>query len=152
METQVCNKCGNEKTVDNFFFRNKEKNIIHKHCKGCCGQSRRSKDHYEKYKPAYIQRAKERGIKVREDNRIKLIEYFKDHPCIVCGESNPVVLDFDHKEQSEKTKEICKMISSYKWDTILAEINKCDVLCANHHRIRTSKQLGWFYEKLGQKV
>ena len=29
-------------------------------------------------------------------------------------------------------------------EAILEEIAKCDLICANCHRIRTAKQLGWY--------
>jgi hypothetical protein len=36
----------------------------------------------------------------------------------------------------------------YSWSKILEEIEKCDVRCANCHRRRTAKQLGWYIMSL----
>ena len=147
MENKICRLCNIEKPLCEYFLRDKVKMKYHSECKICSGQKRRSKEHYEKYKKEYKQRAYKRNCKVKKENRIKLIEYFKLNPCIVCGETNPVVLDFDHRDDTKKSFAISAGILK-KWEIILEEINKCDVLCANHHRIRTSKQLGWFYENL----
>lgn len=55
--------------------------------------------------------------------------------CRECGESDPACLDFHHREDEDKERNISKMISYYaSWDRIEAEIQKCDVLCANCHR------------------
>ena len=55
--------------------------------------------------------------------------------CIECGESHPATIDFHHRDPSLKVNEVGKMV----WNrankaTILAEVAKCDTLCANCHR------------------
>ena len=144
---KICTKCEEEKKIEDFFLKDKHKNIRHSQCKECYKNSRNSKSHYEKYKNDYIQRATIRKNKLVKENRIKLLEYFSNHSCIVCGESNPIVLEFDHRVQKDKINNISMMLRDYTWEQILKEIDKCDVLCSNHHKIRTSKQMGWWYEK-----
>jgi len=79
----------------------------------------------------------------RERTRIKLTEYLSNNPCEVCGEDDPIVLEFDHIDPSNKYRTISRMISGHtSWDKILNEISKCRVLCANCHRRRTYKQQG----------
>jgi len=85
--------------------------------------------------------------KAQKSHRIKiramLLNYLSDRSCMDCAENDPVVLDFDHRDRITKFKSINKMLSGhYGWNTILVEINKCDVRCANCHRRRTYKQLG----------
>lgn len=71
-------------------------------------------------------------------------EYLLSHPCVDCGETNPVVLEFDHKDDSDKKREISLMLSNgNSLDTIIKEIEKCEVRCANCHRRRTAEQFGW---------
>jgi hypothetical protein len=76
----------------------------------------------------------------RQNNYIKLIEYLTDKACVDCGESNPIVLDFDHLPKHEKKFAIGRAISgsTRSWNSIFLEIQKCEIVCANCHRIRTS--------------
>lgn len=77
-------------------------------------------------------------------NRDHMIAYLGEHPCVDCGEADIVVLDFDHTDPSKKRAQIADVLGSWNWQTILAEIDKCLVRCANCHRRRTSIQLGWY--------
>lgn len=61
-------------------------------------------------------------------------------PCTDCGRLYPYfVMDFDHVPgRGEKIGDLSRMVSgTYSWESILLEIKKCDVVCANCHRIRT---------------
>ncbi len=74
---------------------------------------------------------------------MKLFEYLKNKKCKDCKEDNPIVLDFHHIR--DKRKAISQMIRrDYAWKTILNEIKKCIILCANCHRIRTAKEQNWY--------
>ena len=54
--------------------------------------------------------------------------------CRVCGESHPACLHFHHRRKSRKQYDVASMVNSlYSYARILAEIAKCDVLCANCH-------------------
>jgi len=72
--------------------------------------------------------------KVRE-----YIDTFKDVPCADCGKNfHRYAMDFDHVrgEKMFNISEICctRMVSREKLNE---EIRKCDVVCANCHRVRT---------------
>lgn len=70
----------------------------------------------------------------------KVFEYLQAHPCVDCGEHDPVVLEFDHV-RGEKKQDIAMMINNgASWERLLTEIEKCDVRCANDHRRRTASQ------------
>jgi len=56
---------------------------------------------------------------------------------------NALVLEFDHRDQSTKRMPVSEMMRDYAWQQIALEIEKCDVRCANDHRRRTARQLGW---------
>src|SRR5205807_6837283 len=57
------------------------------------------------------------------------------------GRADPLILEFDHVDPSNKRSEIyCLVQSAYGWNTIWAEIEKSEVRCANCHRRRTAIQ------------
>jgi hypothetical protein len=68
------------------------------------------------------------------------IQRLKSVPCADCGEVfDPVCMDFDHVDPASKEFNISEWASSGRvgWKRIEAEIAKCDVVCANCHRLRT---------------
>lgn len=55
--------------------------------------------------------------------------------CVHCGEADPVVLDFHHRDASQKKFQLIgSLCYSRSREAILSEVAKCDVLCANCHR------------------
>jgi hypothetical protein len=69
-----------------------------------------------------------------------LLDYFAAHPCMDCDERDPVVLEFDHLR--DKLFDIGHALACRSWASILSEIAKCDVVCANCHRRRTARRRG----------
>lgn len=76
-------------------------------------------------------------------NRDYVHEYLKNHPCEDCGETDIVVLEFDHIDKELKTESIARMIRSASLERLKTEMAKCRVLCANDHKRRTAKQFNW---------
>ncbi len=76
--------------------------------------------------------------KIARSNRFKsLMEQYKNRPCMDCGRTFPTVcMDFDHRDRSNKVTNVAAM-KHYSVEKILAEIEKCDLVCASCHRIRT---------------
>lgn len=105
--------------------------------------------HYEANKAAYVARAAARKMKVVIDLNERLCEYFASHPCVDCGEPDPVVLEFDHV--AEKSDEVATMVrKGHSWRAILQEIAKCEVRCANCHRRVTAKRANWIRYRLSE--
>ena len=101
-----------------------------------------SKKHYELNKQEYIDRSTKNNILRRERNKSFIEDYKKLNPCVDCGESNTIVLEFDHIT-GDKFKDISTMANQmYGLDKIKEEIDKCEVVCANCHRIRTYNRRG----------
>lgn len=68
------------------------------------------------------------------------IDALKASPCLDCGERfPPECMDFDHRDPKTKLMDIARM-TGRRLATILAEIAKCDLICANCHRIRTRRR------------
>lgn len=90
------------------------------------------RDRYKKYKDVIvIQRKVLREDRILFVNNIKLLS-----SCVSCGNSDVRVLEFHHRSPSIKKSNISAMVHSLtSRDKILTEINKCDVLCVNCHRI-----------------
>jgi len=60
--------------------------------------------------------------------------------CELCGyKKNPVALDFDHLDPTKKSFTIGTKYTSVALERLTKEIEKCRVLCANCHRIETSR-------------
>ena len=77
----------------------------------------------------------------RKGNARLLIEYLETHPCVDCGEKDIVVLEFDHV-RGVKRADIAQMKSSYTSKSLLLELSKCEVRCANCHRRKTARTFG----------
>jgi hypothetical protein len=77
--------------------------------------------------------------------RAQVLEFLSSKKCEDCGESDPIVLDFDHIGVNKKFKDVSKMLSGhYSWASVLKEIEKCEIRCANCHRRKTYKQFKFF--------
>lgn len=71
--------------------------------------------------------------------RRQLADIKESAGCFDCGIKDPIVLDFDHIR--DKKYNVSQMIrDGFSWKAILKEIEKCEVVCANCHRIRTHKR------------
>jgi hypothetical protein len=53
---------------------------------------------------------------------------------------NTFVFDYDHRDPDQKTKAISEMLHQWTTDRLLHEMDKCDLICANCHRVRTNAQ------------
>ena len=67
--------------------------------------------------------------------------YLERHPCIHCGITDIRVLHFDHINRDDKKSSISKLkYTTMALSTIKIEIEKCQILCANCHAIKTLKE------------
>jgi 5-methylcytosine-specific restriction endonuclease McrA len=79
----------------------------------------------------------------RKELRQAVYEYYLQHPCVDCGESDPIVLEFDHiRDKKISISEAMQRRWSKK--KVLDEIDKCEVRCANCHRRKTARDQGWY--------
>ncbi len=49
----------------------------------------------------------------------------------------PYVMQFDHRDPAAKAFSVGRVITRWSWESILAEVAKCDLVCANCHAERT---------------
>lgn len=138
---KICSHCKVPKDESEFNFRNKSKNIKQHYCKECGKQFTAA--HYKRNPLPYKQRARKR----EKVGKRQVFEYLQTHFCVDCGESDPIVLQFDHVH-GKKFKEISVMANmGYSWISLKKEIDKCEVRCANCHIRITSKRMNSFRYK-----
>lgn len=144
MEKRKCSKCGKRKSIEEFNWKYKSKGIRHSNCRECTRKA--TGFHYRNNKKKYKQRASAFTREKRDDNRSKVVEYLEQHPCVDCGEDDPIVLQFDHVSGNKKESVSRLAACSYSWKTVEKEIFKCDVRCANCHMRKTAKQFKWRFK------
>lgn len=136
-----CSLCKEIKPISEFYVSG---GYLYPQCKLC----KRNKD-----KSTYHKNASEKERRKRNDKKSRQIrrlraqifvyEILSKSKCVDCNESRFETLEFDHI-CGNKTKPISLMVKQgLKPEEIQKEISKCEVRCANCHRIRTSKQLEW---------
>ena len=138
-----CVTCLEWKDEEDFNWRYKNLGQRHKICREC--QKQHQKKWYRNHKSHHIENVAQYRKELKIQVRNFVWEYLKNHPCVDCGEDDPVVLEFDHRSGEEKRMEVSKLINGgYSVDKVKDEISKCDVRCANCHRRRTAVEQKWF--------
>lgn len=124
---KICSKCKQSKD-DSEFYRRPDGRLL-SHCKTC--QNKYTRNHYENNKDQYL----DRNDRKKDDLSYLVMKYLVEHSCVDCGESDPLVLDFDHV-RGEKEKEVTTLRRYGSLERIQEEISKCEIRCANCHRKR----------------
>lgn len=102
----------------------------------------RHPEYYSRWRACNKDRTKDANFKWYAKSQVwgAIVWYKLLHPCTDCNETDPLVLEFDHvPERGEKR---LRVGNAYKWTPkrlpeLLAEIQKCEVVCANCHKRRT---------------
>lgn len=139
--TKQCTSCGQVKKLEEFNFKDKKAGILNTRCRECMRTY--AKRHYEDNREYYIEKAAYSNEQLTEQHLTLIYNYLSTHPCMDCGETDVVCLEFDHV-RGKKFKNITHMIGNFNWSRIEAEIAKCEIRCANCHRIKTAKQFGYW--------
>lgn len=142
-----CASCKQILCVAEFEFKDKKNNRRSSWCKLCTRAYK--KRHYSQNKQKYLTGAAVSNYKRRCNIRQVIWEYLKLHPCVDCGECDPVVLEFDHRDPTQKTANVARLVTQHGplekvLQQIKDEISKCDVRCANCHRRKTAKEFFWY--------
>ena len=93
--------------------------------------------HYHANKQPYRERT--------QASKAELTKYVNElktsTPCMDCGiKYPPFVMEFDHRGGEVKLNNVSELTRYGSRKRIDAEIAKCDLVCANCHRVRTYKR------------
>lgn len=136
-----CTRCGVIKPLDAFHRKTAARDGRQSRCRECNIET--AKAHHADHLEHSRSRISEWARRVNDRNKRRVLAYLRAHPCTDCGETDPVVLEFDHR--GDKTHGIAELLHWHvRWEVIAAEIAKCEVRCANCHRRRTAQRSGWF--------
>ena len=126
-----CSVCQEEKSELEFSYKNKSKNKLQNKCKECF--KKYTRQHYINNKDTYIKNAKINRANTYKRFREFLIN-IKNVPCKDCGKQFPHwIMEFDHI----KDKKFCIPRWHGSKESLLEELEKCEVVCANCHSNRT---------------
>lgn len=130
--SKLCPRCLVEKLPEEFAWRNKQKETRQTYCNECRRLGDKQRYYDDPNRRAMIRAAANKKLA----HHIGMIDSLKDVPCVDCGNRyDPCVMDFDHVEEDKSFN-----VSSGKnmsWEKLKQEIDKCEVVCSNCHRIRT---------------
>ena len=137
-DRRKCYRCGELKPAEEFAWRRRARGQRDSFCRPC--RAAYGREHYEANRQRYIDQAAQSKRRLRLERTKYLIVYFETHPCVDCGERDAVVLEFDHLR--DKAFDIGTKLIHRTWESVLEEIEKCEVVCANCHRRRTARRQG----------
>lgn len=112
-----------------YLLKNKEK-ILKQHREWKASNIEKVKEINKRYRINHPETQK----RCMDKRRKWIIEIKNSLLCKECGEKRIHCLDFHHRDPNEKDFKLSSAIYRYSKERILAEISKCDVLCANCHR------------------
>lgn len=138
-----CKSCLQEKPKSEFnnsYY--KDKVYLLNECKICLN-NRTMKNYYADHERQKEIR-KRNTNKRRDDHKQKILEHLLSHPCADCDETDPVVLEFDHIDDTKSFNISAGIMKN--WKVIQEEIDKCEVVCANCHKRRSAKRMGNWYK------
>lgn len=137
-----CNHCGEFKSDEEFSWRYKSLGIKAPTCKAC--KALIDHNYYESRSDSHKQKVIEQKSARRDAARNYLWDYLSTHPCVDCGEADPLLLEFDHVRGQKKTTVSQMVGQGFSLESIQQEIAKCEVRCVSCHRRKTYKDQGWF--------
>ncbi len=127
--------CKDTKALDEFADNGRRKDGKQSQCKPCQKAYRR--EHYLNNRQKYIDKA----AVWRKKQMHMLRQYKSDKGCALCDESHPAALDLHHIGD-DKLFNVSSMVGHVSNETLMAEVEKCEVICANCHRKLHYKEPG----------
>src|SRR5438445_4743028 len=123
---RACTKCGELKPLEAFPPVRRGEPKLQSWCRDCFAEAnaRNYRKNHEREKSRLLLQVAEKRSQIQRE----LIAYLSNHPCVDCGETDIVVLEFDHI--GEKLGNISTLANGGRsWTKLLQEIGKCEVRC-----------------------
>lgn len=141
-----CARCGQVRPLEEYHIQYRPTGERLTWCRSCMAEAKRA--WYARRRDHQKARVKLNSERTTRENQARAWEYLGQHPCVDCGESDPVVLQFDHV--GVKRKNVSHMLGGgFRWSEIEAEIANCEVRCGNCHRRKTAREQGIYERKSG---
>lgn len=135
--SKICPLCKIDLPLDRFPVRSENNPRPNAYCFEC--QRKYCRAHYLKNRALHNRRRYINQTRYSRENRERLLRYLRCRSCVDCGESDPVVLDFDHVRGSKEFN-IGNAITQRSWGRIEREMQKCEIRCANCDRRKTARE------------
>lgn len=138
LSTKCCSRCKQTKSIEEFGNRKASKDGKDSKCKECAREYHKNLYHTGTKRKQQIRKnndAAKRRLIIKKD------EYLTDcGGCCDCGITDVRVLTFDHVNDDKEFGVAQGIQNAYSWERILREMEKCEVVCANCHMIRTRER------------
>lgn len=139
--TKVCGTCRQEKQLTEYNRKSSRPDGLQEVCRECNRISSRA--YYANNREHHVRVVVARTARRRTESKAFLVEFLRRHPCVDCGIADLRVLDFDHRPDSNKRKDVMAMVKEgFSIAALADEIAKCDVRCRNCHAIVTLERAG----------
>lgn len=137
---KICNKCKNEKPLEEFHKNKSKKDGLQDCCKPCC--TIRDVQHRKKHKEKW-----DAHYKLKNQEKIQWFKELKSkYHCVKCKDLRWYILDFHHLDPSTKRNDVSQSLI-YSKKRVLEEIAKCITLCRNCHH-----EFHYFEKENGMKI
>jgi hypothetical protein len=145
MNTKTCTRCKEEKPNTEEFFRpyypseiKQGRSGLHVACRTCLTKAHTD---WGRKNAKLVNNSARKQRHTLAD----WVDTFKDVPCTDCGvKYPPYVMDFDHLPEYIKSAGVPRLVNMRRPKSVIkAEIDKCEVVCANCHRLRTKERGQW---------
>lgn len=145
---KTCHTCRIELPLDQFPPNRARSDGRQSMCRACYASyqreyHRRRVEEDPEYRDRTRTARRDRQRRIRRENHRQLLRHFARHPCVDCGEGDHVVLTFDHVRGTKRFT-IADRLYTMRWERLLEEIAKCEVVCANCHMRRTARRAGYY--------
>jgi predicted HNH restriction endonuclease len=142
---KTCPKCGEWKKRSQYYKHSTSPDGLQHWCRVCKSATQKTegskaytKSYYLKHKERIRRRVIRNTRRRRRELKRKCVKHLGGE-CLHCGlqytPCNLPIFDFHHRNPDEKEFTIGHGLHAETWEKVKAELEKCDLLCANCHRL-----------------